>query len=146
MADLSVINAQTSSATIQERDALLSLANSSLPDKSILGVNDFLKLITEQLKNQDPMEPMKDLDFIAQMSSFTAQQQMTALNENFKFFSSQNALGKEVVINEGAEDITGTVTAVTQMPDKSIRATVNGRLYNMTDIREMKLPQSAPSA
>ena len=33
-------------------------------------MDDFLKLLTSQLQYQDPMEPMKDTEFIAQMASF----------------------------------------------------------------------------
>jgi flagellar basal-body rod modification protein FlgD len=36
-----------------------------------LGQEDFLTLMTAQLQNQDPMAPMDNGDFIAQMSQFS---------------------------------------------------------------------------
>ena len=39
-------------------------------NKSNLGQEDFLKLMTTQLQNQDPFAPMENGDFIAQMAQF----------------------------------------------------------------------------
>ena len=43
-----------------------------------------LKLVT-QLQNQDPLSPMEDTDFIAQMAQFSALEEMSALNKSFEF-------------------------------------------------------------
>lgn len=43
----------------------------------ILGKDDFLKLLVGQLKNQNPMEPSSDTDFIAQMAQFSQLEQTT---------------------------------------------------------------------
>ena len=37
----------------------------------ILGKDDFLKLLVTKLQNQDPLDPMADEDFIAQLAQFT---------------------------------------------------------------------------
>jgi flagellar basal-body rod modification protein FlgD len=44
---------------------------------SNLGKDDFLKILITQLGNQDPMQPMEDKDFVAQMAQFSALEQMT---------------------------------------------------------------------
>ena len=73
--------------------------------KQTLDVNDFLKLITVQLSNQDPLKPMEDTQFISQMANFSSLQQMQVLSKDFENFSSsatqmnaQNYLGKTVTI------------------------------------------------
>jgi flagellar basal-body rod modification protein FlgD len=42
-----------------------------------MGKDDFLKLLVGQLKNQDPMNPSSDTDFIGQMTQFSQLEQTT---------------------------------------------------------------------
>jgi flagellar basal-body rod modification protein FlgD len=52
----------------------------------ILGKDDFLKILMTQLQNQDPMNPMKDQEFIAQMATFSSLEQMTNLTDTMEKF------------------------------------------------------------
>ena len=50
--------------------------------KNSLGQEDFLKLMTTQLQNQDPFAPMDNGDFIAQMAQFSTVTGITEINNN----------------------------------------------------------------
>ena len=51
-------------------------------NKNKLGQEDFLKLMTTQLQNQDPFAPMDNGDFIAQMAQFSTVTGITEINTN----------------------------------------------------------------
>ena len=42
----------------------------------------FMRLLVEQLKNQDPLEPKANEDFIAQLAQFSSLEEMQGVNEN----------------------------------------------------------------
>ena len=70
-----------------------------------LGKDDFLKLLVTQLKYQNPLEPLKDNEFIAQMAQFSSLEQMKNLNdtisESYSMMlrgDSVGMLGKKVTI------------------------------------------------
>ncbi len=44
---------------------------------------DFLNLLTIQLQNQDPIDPVKQEDFISQLSQFSTLEGVEALNASF---------------------------------------------------------------
>jgi flagellar basal-body rod modification protein FlgD len=53
---------------------------------SVLGKDDFMKILITQLQNQDPTSPMQDREFIAQMASFSSLEQMTNMNKTMQQF------------------------------------------------------------
>lgn len=91
---------------------------------SNLGKDDFLQLLTTQLKNQDPMNPMEDMDFIGQMAEFSSLEQMLNLNTgvdkintaltNNTTTQAMMFLGTNVTaqVDESDEPITGTVSTI----------------------------------
>lgn len=52
--------------------------------KNDLDKDAFLKLLTTQLSNQDPLSPMEDREFIAQLAQFSSLEQMTAMNKTLE--------------------------------------------------------------
>jgi len=55
-----------------------------------LGKDAFLKILITQLSNQDPLDPLKDKDFIAQMAQFSTLEQMTNMNKSIEQMVSMN--------------------------------------------------------
>lgn len=100
-------------------------------DASTLGKDDFLKLLVAQLRFQDPMKPMEDKEFIAQMAQFSSLEQMknmsdglekftqsqadliTGLTESFGYFSEmQGRMLHESIVSQAANFMGKTVEAV----------------------------------
>lgn len=52
-----------------------------------LSQQDFFKLLTEQLANQDPTKPVDNDQMVAQMTSFSMAEGITDLNKNFSDFA-----------------------------------------------------------
>jgi len=79
-------------------------------NKSTLGQADFLKLMTAQLKNQDPMKPMENGEFLGQMAQFSTvssigemSKQLQSLSDQFvssRMLSSGSLIGRQV-LSEG---------------------------------------------
>jgi flagellar basal-body rod modification protein FlgD len=52
--------------------------------KNELGKDDFMKLMSAQLKHQDPISPMKNEQMAAQLAQFSALEQMMNVNQNLE--------------------------------------------------------------
>ena len=106
-----------------------------------LGKDEFLKILMVQLQNQDPLNPLEDQDFIAQMATFSSLEQLMNMSKTLEAMA-QNQLispvvqyshmiGKEVIyISEngtnGRETVTSKVKAVSQKDGWAILELENG--------------------
>lgn len=88
--------------------------------KSTLGQDDFLQLLAKQFQSQDPLKPMDDTSFIAQMAQFSSLEQSSAMSKDISFMKSQQELatansylGHRVTVDAGdGETVSGDVTGV----------------------------------
>lgn len=51
---------------------------------SDVATTDFLNLLTVQLRNQDPISPVNQEDFISQLAQFSSLEQLESLNSTFE--------------------------------------------------------------
>jgi flagellar basal-body rod modification protein FlgD len=105
-----------------------------------LDKDDFLKLLLTQLSHQDPISPMENTEFIAQMAQFSSLEQMSNMNQGFNrmasMFNSTEAvatLGKTVEIQVGDHLLTGTVDAIRRGETPAL--IVNGAAYSMDAVK-----------
>lgn len=85
-----------------------------------MGKDEFLKLLTHQLQNQDPMKPMEQGKMAGELAQFSQLEQLSNLNNKFenmnknaqvedKFYGA-SFLGKEVVTQGSSLDFEGEGT------------------------------------
>ena len=66
-----------------------SLAQAMGGDES-LGRDAFLRLLVEQLKNQDPLQPKENSEFVAELAQFSSLEQTMGINDRLDMLSIQN--------------------------------------------------------
>lgn len=54
-----------------------------------LGQADFMRLMTEQLRHQDPLKPLSNSEFVGQLAQFSTVQGISELNDTVQSFSQQ---------------------------------------------------------
>ncbi|MFD1952672.1 flagellar hook assembly protein FlgD [Paenibacillus thailandensis] len=62
-------------------------SSSSVSSNTTLGKEAFLQLLVEQLKNQDPMNPMDNTEYIAQLTQFTSVEQLMNISDKLDAMS-----------------------------------------------------------
>lgn len=88
-----------------------------------LGKDQFLSILVTQLRNQDPMQPLQDKDFIAQMAQFTSVEQLMNMSTELTLMrqnigSASSLIGKTIEWSE--YDEAGEVTTVKGIVDSII--------------------------
>ena len=102
-------------------------------DANGIGMQDFLKILLTQLTYQDPLKPMDNQEFMAQMAQFSALGQSQQLNDKLSALLSTQAslqsvglIGRTVDITTDSGSLTGTVVSLSlarDTPALSIRTT-----------------------
>ena len=106
----------------------ISLQPDSEAQEEALGKNTFMKLLVTQLRNQDPLQPAKNEEMLAQLAQFSSLEQMQDLNDNIvglavlqqsnalmsQLTNSSSLIGKSVEYLDptSGEAVWGTVTSV----------------------------------
>lgn len=109
--------------------------------KQQLGQDDFLTLLATQFQKQDPMKPMEDTAFIAQMAQFSALEQsstmakeLASLRTEQQRATANSYLGHRVTIDGGkAGTVTGDVTAVDVSGSEPLLV-VGGSTYSLSAV------------
>ncbi len=104
-----------------------------------LGKEAFLKLLVAQLRFQDPLNAMKDTEFIAQMAQFSALEQMSNLNQGMAFSQAASLLGREVELagRENDKVVHGVVSGV-RLEKGEPRLVVGDQEYDLGDLKAIK--------
>ena len=109
----------------------------------------FLQLLTEQLKYQDPLNPMDNTDMLAQEAQFASLEQMEALASSFsKFtnaFQANTLMGQTVEVESEGNVVKGTVDYIDYSDASGASLSIGGKLYPLADVTKV-YPQGADTS
>ncbi len=101
----------------------------------------FLKLLLTQMQYQDPLNPVDDKEFVAQMAQFSSLEQMQNLNNTFSQSMGYDMIGKYIVANvtnpvtDELEIIEGRVEGVVK-DGSNLYVQVGDQKISIDDVQE----------
>ena len=112
-------------------------------EKSSSTVNktDFMNLLVAQMKNQDPLEPTSNTDWVSQYATFSELEQMQNVANSSTLQRASDLVGKEVLVN--STDASGNVKQVQGKVDSvnfsgsNAYLTIDGVQYSIDDLVEV---------
>jgi flagellar basal-body rod modification protein FlgD len=125
-----------------------------------LTAEDFLKLLAAQLRYQNPLEPMNNTQFVAQLTQFAMLQELITLRNGLekakegleeleKTLTEEQALrralslvGMEVEVSAGGLPLAGVVSGV-RLANGVPFLVVDGRMVDLSQVVEVRRPEKA---
>jgi len=115
---------------------------------SVMGKDQFLKILITQLQNQDPAAPMQDREFIAQMAQFSSLEQMMNMTKEIQDLRqslgiASGMIGREVtwLTYDESGEVTGENTGVVEgivIKEGAQYAEIGGQQIAVGDIVGMR--------
>lgn len=144
---------------MQNQTAVYQLQQNKTNSRTGMDTNDsnmFLKLMLQQLQNQDPTEPTSNTEWLSQLAQYSSLEQMTQMNDglskcmnymssmyndmgvNSEITQTLSLIGKEVTLKDpddpaGVKKITGTVSEAS-FEDGTGRVKVGDNFYSIANI------------
>lgn len=106
----------------------------SSANKNVLGKDDFLKLMIEQMKNQDPLNPMDGTQYAAQLAQFSSLEQLTNLNQ-----SVQDSINSNLTLTQSINN-----TLVSTLIGKNVK--IGGNALSLSGQQNITLGYNLPSS
>lgn len=133
-----ITNAATNTAINEAKNRVTGAASSKLDQ------GDFLKLLTQQLQYQDPMEPMDNAQFVSQTNQFAQLDTLTTMStnqaQNNSIMQTLSLVGKQVNLtnpDDKTKVITGVVTE-SRFNSKGATIVVDDKEYPISLVQSVK--------
>lgn len=119
--------------------------------------NAFLRILSAELTNQDPMNASDSTQYVAQMAQFTSLEQMANLNATMTMSAANGLIGKAVTLNsldDNGNQYAGIVRSVSNSAGTvklNVQVNANGtptyKQFNYSDVSDvLEVPDNNMSA
>jgi len=105
-----------------------------------LDSSQYMQLLLTELKNQNPMQPMKNTEMMTQFSELTTARAMGEMKNSFteilkmqKLSGGVDLLGRQVRYDDGQQSGIGTVESISRS-DGQTRLVVDGRSIDLDSV------------
>lgn len=124
------------SSLLAQRQTAATTTTTGTKAPSSLGQQDFMTLMLAQLQNQNPLDPMENTEFLAQLAQFNTVSGIETMNSTLSSLSDQmnsfrvatatNLLGHQVLVpgNIARPDANGVIEGVADLPEAASSVTV----------------------
>ncbi len=104
--------------------------------KKVLDKSDFFNLLVSQLKNQDPLNPQSNEEFMSTMAQFNSLETLMSLDKYVQYGQAAAMIGKPVTVQlPNKEPVTGRVEKAGVL-DGNVVVYVGGTGYKLGEVRE----------
>ncbi|HAL03090.1 MAG TPA: flagellar hook capping protein [Lachnospiraceae bacterium] len=115
-----------------------SLSQEKKENSSGISSDTFLSLLVAEMKNQDPLEPTNNTEWVSQYAQFTQVSEVQAIGEAMNSMKAKDLVGEYAILkvtgeNGNTDYISGKVDYVTYENEKAFLS-INGSLYSIDDL------------
>lgn len=104
--------------------------------KKVMDKNDFLNLLVSQLKNQDPLNPQSNEEFMSTMAQFNSLETLASLDKSVQYSQAIALIDKQVTVQlPNKEPVSGRVEKA-GLVDGNVVVYVDGKEYKLNDVKE----------
>ncbi len=126
-------------------DLKLPAKGTRVPKKE-LKEEDFLNLLVTQLKNQDPLEPQSNEEFMTTMTQFNSLEALASIDRNIQYSQAISMIDRAVTVDAAeGEPVTGMVAGA-GLKEGKVVVYVGGQEYDLPDVREILIRDTEPAA
>ncbi len=136
---MSITQAVSDGKIVDTSASAASVSKSKKTTGSDMDKMDFLNLLVAEMQYQDPLEPSKNTDYVAQLATFTQVESLETVADSVKSQQASELVGKYVILNV-TNKVTGNTTTVSGICDYvtyengETYLAVEDKLYSIDDL------------